>query len=98
MEKKELVAILEECQKELKDAGAYGIYMFVFGYGKRHGADIEVHTDNEHLPNGKAVYDTSVSADYVIKNVAVGGVEFFALLDLEEAYKEGVTDYWGVLN
>lgn len=53
---------------------------------------------NEHLPSGKAVYDTSVYDDYVIKNVAVGGVAFFALLDLEEAYKEGVTDYWGVLN
>lgn len=96
METKELVAMLEECQKELKDAGAYGIYMF--GDGKRHGADIAVHTDNEHLPNGKAVYDTSVYADYVIKNVAVGGVAFFALLDLEEAYKEGVPDFWGVLN
>ena len=96
METKKLVAMLEECQKELKDAGAYGIYMF--GDGKRHGADIAVHTDNEHLPSGKAVYDTSVYEDYVIKNVAVGGVAFFALLDLEEAYKEGVTDYWGVLN
>lgn len=96
METKELVAMLEECQKELKDAGAYGIYMF--GDGKRHGADIAVHTDNEHLPNGKAVYDTSVYTDYVIKNVVVGGVAFFALLDLNEAFEEGVPDFWGVLN
>ena len=96
MELTELTAKLTECQTELKNMGAYGIYMF--GDGRRHGADIAVHTDNEHLPSGKAVYDTSVYVDYVIKNVVVGGVAFFALLDLEEAYKDGVTDYWGVLN
>lgn len=96
METKELVAMLEDCQNALKDAGAYGIYMF--GDGKRHGADIAIHTDNEHLPNGKAVYDTATYTDYVVKNIVVGGVAFFALLDLEEAFEEGVPDFWGVLN
>lgn len=96
METKKLVAMLEECQKELKDAGAYGIHMF--GDGRRHGAEIAVQISNENMPEGQAVYDTSTYADYVVKNVVVDGVAFFTLLTLSEAFEEGVPDFWGVLN
>ena len=96
METKELVAMLEECQKELKEAGMYSVYFF--DSGKRHGANIAVQTSNEKLPKGQAVYDTKTYTDYVVKNVVVGGVAFFALLTLSEAFEEGVPDFWGVLN
>ena len=96
MEAKELAAKLVECQDALKSAGAFGAYFFE--HSKSHGKDIAVQTSNENMPNGQAVYDTTTFADYVVKNVIVGGVAFFTLLTLEEAYKEGVTDYWGVLN
>lgn len=96
MELTELAAMLTECQKALKDAGMYSVYMF--DAGKRHGADIAVQTSNENMPNGQAVYDTSTYADYAVKNVVVDGVAFFTLLTLSEAFEEGVPDFWGVLN
>ena len=80
MELTELAAKLTECQKALKDAGMYNVYMF--DDSKRYGA----------------VYDTSTYADYVVKNVVVDGVAFFTLLNLSEAFEEGVPDFWGVLN
>lgn len=96
METRELAAMLTECKKALKDAGAYGVYMF--DAGKKHGANIAVQTSNENMPNGQAVYDTKTYNDYVVKNVVVDGVAFFTLLDLGEAFEEGVPDFWGVLN
>ena len=95
MELKELVSKLEECHEALEKMGCYGGFLFD---GGRHGGKMCVHTDNEHLPNGKTFYDTSVYADAVVKNVVVGNIAFFAILPLEEAYKEGVQDFWGVLN
>ena len=96
METRELAAMLTECQKALKDAGMYGVYMF--DAGKKHGANIAVQTSNENMPGGQAVYDTKTYTDYVVKNVVVGGVAFFTLLTLSEAFEEGVPDFWGVLN
>ena len=96
METKKLVAMLEECHEELKKMGAYG--GFLHDSQKLHGTEMCVQMKNEDLPKGQAVYNTTTYTDYVVKNVVIGGVAFFALLDLEEAYKEGVTDYWGVLN
>ena len=96
METRELAAMLTECQKALKDAGMYRVYMF--DAGKRHGADIAVQTSNKNMPGGQAVYDTATYADYVVKNVVVDGVAFFTLLNLSEAFEEGVSDFWGVLN
>ena len=96
MELTELTAKLTECQKELENMGAFG--GFLFDKHKLHGAGLNVQMRNNNLPKGQAVYDTETYPDLVVKNVVVGGVAFFALLDLEEAYKEGVTDYWGVLN
>lgn len=96
MELTELVTRLEECQKELKGMGAFG--GFLFDNHKMHGTNMCVQMRNHNLPKGQAVYDTATYPDLVVKNVVIGGVAFFALLDLDEAYKEGVTDYWGVLN
>ncbi len=96
MELTELTAKLTECQKELGNMGAFGGYLF--DSNKLHGAEMTVQMRNNKLPKGQAVYDTATYPDMVVKNVVIGGVAFFALLDLEEAYKEGVTDYWGVLN
>ena len=96
METRELAAMLTECQKALKDAGMYGVYMF--DDSKKHGANIAVQTSNENMPGGQAVYDTATYADYVVKNVVVDGVAFFTLLNLSEAFEEGVPDFWGVLN
>ena len=95
MEITELVAKLEECHEELTKMGAYGGFLFEDG---RHGGVMSVHLKNEDLPKGKAVYDTSTYTDMVVKNVVIGKIAFFALIPLDEAYKEGVTDYWGVLN
>lgn len=96
MELTELVAKLEECHEELTKMGAYG--GFLHDGLKLHGAEMCVQMNNENLPKGQAVYNTTTYTDMVVKNVVIGGVAFFALLDLEEAYKEGMTDYWGVLN
>ena len=46
MEARELAAMLTECQNALKEAGAYGVYMF--DDGKKHGANIAVQTRNEN--------------------------------------------------
>lgn len=70
----------------------------MFDSGKKHGADIAVQTRNEDMPDGVAVYDVKTYNDYVVKNVVVGGVAFFTLLTLTEAFEEGVPDFWGVLN
>ena len=94
MELTELVAKLEECHEELENMGAFGGFLF----DKQHGAKMCVQMRNKNLPKGQAVYNTTTYPDMVVKNVVIGGVAFFALLDLEEAYKEGVMDYWGVLN
>ena len=96
MELTELAAKLTECQNALKEAGMYNVYFF--DDKKRHGADIAVQTSNENMPNGQAVYDTSTYADYAVKNVVVDGVAFFTLLNLSEAFEEGIADFWGVLN
>lgn len=97
MELVELTKKLEECQEALAEMGAYGTDLF--DYGRRHGAMIAVQMKNRDLPKGEAVYDTSVYNDQVVKNVVVGGVAFFALLDMDEAYHEGVDvlDSWGAL-
>ncbi len=96
MELTELAAKLTECQNALKETGMYNVYFF--DDKKRHGADIAVQTSNKNMPKGQAVYDTSTYADYAIKNVVVDGVAFFTLLNLSEAFEEGVPDFWGVLN
>ena len=94
MEFTELMKRLEECQFELEKLGAFGIDMF--DNQKRHGARICVHMRNKDLPKcGKVVYDTSTYNDAVIKNVIVGDVAFFTLLDMDEAKNEGV--FWGAL-
>ena len=92
----ELIKKLEECQMALEDYGAIGIYLFDFT--KEHGARIAVHMSSDNMPKGKAVYDTDVYDDYVVKNVVIGNVAFFCLLTLSEAFEEGVPDFWGVLN
>lgn len=96
MELAELTAKLTECQKELEKMGAFGGWLI--DRHKLHGTNMCVQMRNHNLPKGQAVYDTTSYPDMVVKNVVVGGVAFFALLDLEEAYKEGIADYWGVLN
>ena len=93
MELTELMKKLEECQFELEKLGAFGIDMF--DNNKRHGARICVHMRNKDLPKGETIYDTSVYNDKVVKNVIVGNVSFFALLDMDEAKNEGV--FWGAL-
>ena len=94
MELTELAKKLWECREELQKHGAYGGFLF----DDSHGGKMCVHMNKENLPKGQAVYNTSTYEDLVVKNVVIGNVAFFTLLDLEEAYAEGVTDYWGVLN
>ena len=94
MELTEIMKRLEECQFELEKLGAFGIDMF--DNQKRHGARICVHMRNKDLPKGgKVVYDTSAYNDAVVKNVIIGDVAFFTLLDMDEAKNEGV--FWGAL-
>ena len=96
MEKKvlELVEKLQECGDELKSMGAYGCSLFD-GTKMHDNAMITVQMKNKDLPSGKAEYNTKAYRDYVVKNVFVGNVCFFALLSVDEAQNEGV--FWGAL-
>ena len=97
MELAELVNRLEECKNELEKIGAYSCYFFD-GTSAHNGAEITIQMSNKDLPDGNVFYKTEVYSDYVVKNVAVGNVVFFALLTNNEAYDEGVNGCWGILN
>ena len=90
----DLVSKLNECREELKKMGAYGCDLFDGSSNHGH-KQISIHMRKEDLPDGKVEYNTKIYNDYVIKNVFVGNVCFFALLSIDDANKEGV--FWGPL-
>ena len=88
----ELTEKMCECHDELKRMGAFGGYLFDCMYGD----EVSIHTNNDHLPEGKTEFDYSVYPDKVIKSVVIGRVTFFAIISKDVAKSED-SMYWGAL-